>query len=438
MSIGFRRFSLPLAASLAFLLCSVSNAASGDDSTLAQTIKNDANFAKVLEMGKELVRSGFSAGEGYEEIWIRDLNTFIRLACEVHERDVVKDKLCVFFRLQGEDGNIIDGYLPTAQARHGYKYIQKDSVPEYRGHKNTVETDQETSLVQAVFQYVDVNQDTAFLQEIVDGKTILERMEMALNYLLAHRFSPEYGLIWGATTADWGDVQPEHEWGVVLDESSHRAIDIYDNAMFLIAVSHLISLSQDASRKEHWQTVQKQTMENVRRHLWDEQKSKFKPHIYLQASPFPAWFDESEVDFHGGTAVAIQAGVLTSKEIEQSLQTMNENAKRCGAASIGLTLYPPYPAGFFKNPSMRPYSYQNGGDWTWFGGRMILGLIDHGFVEDAYRELQPMTNRIIQNKGFHEWYDIYNKPQGSGAYRGAAGVLADSIHRLQQWASKQR
>jgi hypothetical protein len=37
----------------------------------------------------------------------------------------------------------------------------------------------------------------------------------------------------------------------------------------------------------------------------------------------------------------------------------------------GLTISPPYPAGFFKNPSMVPYGYQNGGDWCWFGGRMI-------------------------------------------------------------------
>ena len=44
-------------------------------------------------------------------------------------------------------------------------------------------------------------------------------------------------MVWGATTADWGDVQPEHEWGVVLDESSHRAIDVYDNALFIVAMN---------------------------------------------------------------------------------------------------------------------------------------------------------------------------------------------------------
>ncbi len=49
----------------------------------------------------------------------------------------------------------------------------------------------------------------------------------------------------------------------------------------------------------------------------------------------------------------------------------------------------PYPEGFFKNPQMRsPYSYQNGGDWCWFGGRMIQALIRQGHVAEAYRELR--------------------------------------------------
>lgn len=33
--------------------------------------------------------------------------------------------------------------------------------------------------------------------------------------------------------------------------------------------------------------------------------------------------------------------------------------------------FPPYPEGFFQNKGMYPYGYQNGGDWTWFGARMI-------------------------------------------------------------------
>ncbi len=78
-------------------------------------------------------------------------------------------------------------------------------------------------------------------------------MEDALNYLMQHRYNEKYGLLWGATTADWGDVQPEHEWGVELDQNSHLAIDIYDNAMFIIALNDYLSLTEQ--NQAHWQKI---------------------------------------------------------------------------------------------------------------------------------------------------------------------------------------
>jgi len=110
-----------------------------------------------------------------------------------------------------------------------------------------------------------------------------------------------------------------------------------------------------------------------------------------------------------------------------SLEHMRANMEATGAASIGLTLYPAYPDGFFMNPMMGAYEYQNGGDWTWFGARMIQQLIRYGFVEEAYEELKPMVDRVRGNEGFYEWYTIDNQPRGSGTYRGSAGVLFTAI-----------
>ncbi|NQU22629.1 MAG: hypothetical protein HQ567_15240 [Candidatus Nealsonbacteria bacterium] len=264
-------------------------------------------------------------------------------------------------------------------------------------------------------------------------------MELALEFLLKERYSEKYGLLWGATTSDWGDVQPEHQWGVVLDESSHRAIDIYDNAMFLIAVSNYLSFIQnDQKATARWTGVHQDIKRNIRNHLWDKKNQKFIPHVYLAGSPFPKDFEENEVYYHGGTAVAIQAGVLSREEITVSLAKMVDNVKEAGAPTIGLTVYPPYPKGFFKNPAMGPYSYQNGGDWTWFGGRMIQALIRDGFVEEAYRELLPMIERVQKNNGFYEWYSIDGKPRGSGTFRGSAGVLGRVIEMLIAWAEENK
>jgi len=163
-----------------------------------------------------------------------------------------------------------------------------------------------------------------------------------LNYVRQHRFSGKYGLVWGATTADWGDVQPEHEWGVVLDSNSHKAIDIYDNAMFLIAISNYVALVEkdDPKAAGRWQSIHAKIKQSVRQHLWDSKNNKFIPHIYLDGSPFPAVFDESRVHYHGGTAVAIEAELLSSDEIRAVLHQMRANVRASGAAWARAQLAP--------------------------------------------------------------------------------------------------
>jgi hypothetical protein len=399
---------------------------------LAEKISTNEYFGFVKEKALEIVKTGFNAGDGYGEVWIRDYNTFIELSAEVFETEVLKENLLVFFRMQGADGNIMDGFIPADKAGSvGYDYIYSDLEPRYAGHKNTVETDQESSLIQAVYKYVSVTGDASILNEVVGDKTVTERLEMAMDFLLEYRYDEKYGLLWGATTADWGDVQPEHEWGVYFTDDTHYAIDIYDNAMFLIALSNFMELLP--GKKEKWQPVHDMIAANCREHLWDDVNQKFIPHLYLDGSPFPDDFDENEIYYHGGTAVAIEAGLLSKDEIKTSLDKMVANVKASGAGSIGLTMYPPYPEGFFKNKGMYPYGYQNGGDWTWFGGRMIQELIVNGFVEEAYEHIQPMVQRVKDNNGFYEWYSVNNEPKGSGTFRGEAGVLYKAIMLFEEW-----
>jgi len=401
-----------------------------DNSTLAEKIKNNPAIAFVKNKALEVVKTGFNAGDGYGEVWIRDYNTFIELSCEVFEPEVIEENLLVFFRMQGDDGNIIDGFIPRSKATTGYDYIYSDLEPRYAGHKNTVETDQETSLVQAVYKYIKKTGRDSFLKTDVGDRSVADRLEWALEFLMNHRYNEEYGLLWGATTADWGDVQPEHEWGVYLTEDTHYTLDIYDNAMFLIALDNLMELLPE--KVDRWKEIRNQVANQCRKYLWDEENQKFIPHIYLNGSPFPEDFDEDKIYYHGGTAVAIEAGLLSLEEIKISLQKMNENVKASGAASIGLTLYPPYPEGSFKNPGMYPYGYQNGGDWTWFGGRMVQQLVRYGLLEEAYENLLPMIERVQVHDGFYEWYTVNNEPKGSGTFRGSAGVLYRSIIMLEK------
>jgi glycogen debranching enzyme len=415
-----------------------SGAMAMDDAALAGAVLRDARLEAVKSRAVAIIQSGFNAGDGYSEVWIRDFNTFIELACDVRDPKEVRERLLLFFHFQGEDGNIVDGLTDAAKAGIGYEYQRAESQPDYVAHKNTVETDQESSLVQAVCRYARLTGDHTIFTEVVEGKSVTQRLDDALTFLAEKRFDKKHGLLWGGTTADWGDVQPEHEWGVNLDENSHLAIDIYDNALCLVAIDDLLAAGVlDTARADHWAAFRKMIAKNVRKHLWDAENEKFIPHVYLDGSPFPDDFNENEIYYHGGTAIAIQANLLSKEEVAKALEKMRANVKAVGAATIGLTMYPAYPEGFFKNPILtKPYTYQNGGDWTWFGARMIRELIRHGFVHEAMTELSPMLDRVIKNEGFYEWYSIDNKPRGSGTYRGSAGVLYAAITELETWARK--
>ncbi|MFH6967514.1 hypothetical protein [Flavobacterium sp. FlaQc-28] len=418
---------LSSAAALAFMLTLTAQPKMPIEKKMSEKIKNDQNMAFVKKKALEVIKTGVNAGDGYREVWIRDYNTFIELAAQVTKKEDIKENLLVFFRMQGDDGNIIDGYTPKEQIGAGetdFSYSKLE--PRYAAHKNTVETDQETSLVQAVYKYIQLTGDKSILAEKVGDKTVAKRLEWSMDFLMKNRYSKKYGLITGATTADWGDVQPEEGYGVDLDGNTHMACDIYDNAMFIVALNNMMEIIP--STKAKWNKIKIDVAKNTRTYLWDAKNQKYIPHLYLNGSPFPADFDENNIFYFGGTTVAMEAGLLSKAEVKASLDEMVKRVKEAGAPSIGLTLYPPYPNGFFVNKIMNPvYSYQNGGDWTWFGARTIQQLIKYGYIEEAYREVQPMLKRVKDNNGFYEWYSIKNEPRGSGTFRGEAGVLYTAI-----------
>ena len=406
---------------------------------LAQEILSDTTMQKVDDMARQLVKKGFYAGSGYQMVWARDLNTFIELSCEEYDNAVIRENLLMFFHFQQKNGELLDGYVPREAFTWGDpNTYESETAPGHIGFKNTVETDQETSLIQSISKYINKTGDKAILQEIVAGKTVYNRLKWSLEYILNERFSEQYGLVIGATTFDWGDVQVEGGAVVDVDSLTHWSIDVYDNTMFAIALNNMINLSSDDTDKERFKSMHSNILSNIRKHLWDYTNKKFIPHIYIDGSPFPKEFNENEIHYHGGTAVAIEAGLLNREEIAAVLDHMKNNVELSDAPSIGLTLYPPYPKKVLGKNISGPYEYQNGGDWTWFGGRMIQQLISYGFVEEAYIEAQPMMERVVKNNGFYEWYKIDGTPAGSADFKGSAGVLAKSIELFNEWANKNK
>ncbi len=252
---------------------------------LSRQIMNDGRLDKVQDMALHLL-NGFAAGTSYGEIWIRDYNTFINGSLQVHSPVDVKDKLLLFFKLQGTDGNVPDGAIKSEQANVGYKYSHSDLAPGWAAHKNTVETDQESSLIQAVSKYIVMTGDRSILLEKVGDSTVVERMDAALKYVLKNRWSEKYGLVIGATTVDWGDMQAQNGWGVAVNDKTKWAIDIYDNAMFLMAINDFTAMMpEDYHSDINWKRTASALKKNIRKHLWDAKAGKYIPHIYLRWQP---------------------------------------------------------------------------------------------------------------------------------------------------------
>lgn len=429
------RKSLRVFVALIFMTSFAASAQSISNASLAKGILNDKSLDTIQSRALRLL-TGFSAGTSYNEVWIRDFNTFIQGSLKVYPKDTVKSMLLLFFKIQGEDGNIVDGLVDTAKAHGGYNYRYSKLLPTWAAHKNTVETDQESSLIQAIKKYIDVTGDRSILEEQIAGKSVIERMQDALLYVLKDRWSAQYGLVKGATTIDWGDVQPEAGWGVAINEKTKWAVDIYDNAMFSMAVRDFISLKPSGFKAEkNWVAVNKEIKRNVRKYLWSPSANKYIPHIYLNGTPFSKAFDENSQLYSGGSICAVMAGFNTPAEVQEINKQLCAAAAKERFATIGMTVYPPYPVEEF--PNMKPYYYQNAGDWTWFGGRIVEALLPYNMVNEAYDELKPMLQRTIKYNGFYEWYDVQNgNPKGSGNFRGEAGVLYDAITKLKNWAIK--
>ena len=403
---------------------------------LAKQILDDRSLAVVDSMGRAILSQGLNAGSGYSQVWARDMNTFVETACEVTPAEDIRGAILVFFALQQPNGEMVDGYVLKGDFdwEDPHRYYS-DAAPDHVAFKNTVETDQETSLIQIVGKYVEKTGDKTILQEEVAGRTVYQRMEDMVSYLMTEKYNESYGLLTGALTADWGDVQPDSVDLCDMNENSITTIDAYDNAMFAIALDYLARMTE-GDESAHWEKMRQDIVANTRKHLWDDTQNKIIPHIYPDRKPDLGDFDESKVYYHGGTAIAIEAGILEHDEIGIVNAQMLENVRLSGMPSIGLTIYPTYPDGFFPGTMAKAYNYQNGGDWTWFGGRMIQQLIAHGYVAEAYAEVRPMIDRVIKNNGFYEWYGQGGVPSGSGHFKGSAGVLCKAIEMFNEWATQ--
>ncbi|MDD8027795.1 MAG: hypothetical protein PHI34_14935 [Acidobacteriota bacterium] len=376
-------------------------------------IRSTLDRNKTVFRGRTGLIRGFASGTAYPQIWLRDAATIIPASRVLYPLPYLKSWLIEHLAIQKSDGELQD-WLDSRG----------------RADKNTTETDQETSALHAAAQIADLI-GPAWLDEPLYGATLLARLERALLYVWNERRDDASGLIKGAHTIDWGDVEMEEpdQRAIYAGPGTHWTADIYDQAQFYRAAQALARMLRrkgNGAAAAPWDARADEIRRLSNRALWQEKRGFYRVHIHL--TPLRHGFDEDTLFAMGGNVEAIDAGMTTLRQTGRILAAALARQKQYRISTVSGVLLPPYAKGVFRHPMVDdPYEYQNGGQWDWFGGKLVLALFRNGGPGPAETALLEIARKAIANNGLFEWDDPAGHGRGSPAFSGSAGSLARAL-----------
>jgi hypothetical protein len=377
----------------------------------------------------------FGAGARYPQVWLRDSATLVPLARYHYPAEPLTSWVEEHLANQARDGGLDDWIAAgpvSAFVRDAprAREVYRAGATVLTADKNTVEADQESSAVLGVCQAFAAAGESRWLRRTIGGVPLLDRADQALGFLLARRFDARLGLVTSGFSADWGDVSPVHadQQAIYLDDRTPLVAGLYTNALFVQAARCLGDLHQtlgDTPGAERWRKAASAVTAAANRHLWQEARGFYRMHVPVGASTLP---DDSSMFATGGNATAILSGIADERQARRILAVAEARRRRFAVSTIAGTLLPPYRAGLFAHPAMRePWSYQNGGQWDWFGARLVLAAFQHGQGAMARRWLGELAEKARRSGGLYEWHTRQGEGRGSATYAGSAGVLAAAL-----------
>lgn len=385
---------------------------------LARLIRLTLRHGEVNFQGKVGKITGFRAGTGYPQIWIRDSATILAASRFFYPESFLLSWLEEFLCHQDSSGSIPDWIDAFGQT-----------------DKNTTESDQEASALQSassVVRLMGIERASQWLKKEIGGEKIIDRLERALSFLFKYRYDPHLKLIIGAHTADWGDVESHEpdERAIYADSNSLWTIDIYDQSMVYQAcldLAFLFSLLGEEQKATSWQFQASEIKKRTNDLLWQEKRGFYRLHQHL--APLTHDFNEDDIFALGGNTLAIISGLADNEKAGRIIQEALSRQKKFGLSTLSGCLLPPYPARFFRHPMMDdPYEYQNGGQWDWFGGRLVAAMFESGYSQEATLRLLEIARKNLERGCFYEWDTREGYGQGSLNYAGSAGALALAIY----------
>jgi hypothetical protein len=374
--------------------------------------------------------ASFRPGADYAEVYIRDVSTMLPALQYFYGPRFLEAGLGDFLGTQfdqvpGDTEDRLWGSLsPGTGAISG---IIRTTAPS----KTTVVSDEEISLVRAAFVYYRAVGGVDWLNQSSRGKTVIQRLNAALDWVWANRTDPSTGLIKRRHTTDWGDVPMEggNADGSLPVNADVWTASIYDQAIAYQALQELASMNRaagDAGTADMFDARAEDLREATQLSLWLPDRGYFRTHIHL--TPYTHTFDEDAI-VSIANAHALYAGIGDAIQDRKIVESLERARLANGVGKPGLTLSQPYVSGLFGHPNMGAWSYQNGGVWDWWGGVQVAAEFQQGYSAIALQHLQQIAEDWRVSGGdVWEWQDAHNRRNaGSNDYAGAAATATEAV-----------
>lgn len=364
---------------------------------------------------------GINAGRWYPHVFARDLATISEfigyLFDPAYQRTPVEEFLWTQHAFE--------------QSKEMEGAVAATISPARELDKATAVSDEETSVIHIAYQHFRMGAGAIWLAKQIGTKTVIERLNEAINYVIRSRRDAKTGLIFRAHTSDWGDVKLEggaHPTDLLSGDTITASI--FDQSLAFRALGQIAEMNKAIGNEilySRYMALQAEIRSSAQANLWSDPLGRYLIHKHLSRLPHP--FDEEAI-VSFGNAVAVHTGLATQDQIPSILETLGEMAHRAGTQRAGLSLWPPYPKGTFNHPNMQPFGYQNGGLWDWWAGIQMLAEFEGGASKIGFAHLLETAKHWTKSDTIAEWFHLPSATdQGSPDFGGAAGTVGLSVVR---------
>lgn len=374
----------------------------------------------VFQVGPETVH-GFRAGKAYTEMYARHIPWQLDSAQYYYPDEYLREPIEAYLRRQ----------YTSSTPHPGAGAIGGVFSPQGSVSKQTVTGDEETSLIHAAYLYYNLSYDTGWLNSLINNKTVIERLNLAADWLYTHKLHARHRLIWRGNSTDWGTIKAEGgpDYSTFNPTHDSQTISIYDQALAYAAFLELAQMNAaagDNTRADQWQARAEQLKREANALLWQADKGYYLSRAHV-ISPKHTVNEAEMVSI--SNALAVYAGLTDAQQNQTIFQNLEKARISAGAGKPGVAIYPYYPGYIFAHPKMGRGSYENGGIWDLWGGLQTKAEFLTGFSQIALTHLLQIANEWQNHPGnIIEWQSATEAgPEGSHYFTAAAGTVGSAI-----------